>query len=502
MVLVPFRFIALLMGTDLGRLAKALDNLVDERTRLVCLRLGEERVLLPCIVAAIIKDLGCPPESVMNMEEIRTLLISQGVTLVVVLFSDAHLLSTPMVQRLLKIFDCLGEGPLTFSIIVDDVASLTRLPLPLQLGLCMETVTGRRADEVVLEVVSNIIAVELVPSSELIRSLIECVAGSRTPWTELRQILRLSVLEYSLGHTWSAERYRRLPSFARSFEEGRMGETEATDEEVKEHGDALFCDAKTWLASLHAFWRVLLTLRELFDSNDRIFPASELFGYLGNLAMVVPKWLDALRTQCFELDDENLVRRLRILERRLEGFPGCTIVKDLRARIKSVLEDVSGKDRNDQFVIILQEWFSAHWLCPLEQQPLHEAIILSLGPATRKLTNPRLFETILLGLENPLFYVEGTLSSPDQPSSSHNVLTDTGRVHALAVECGKFINIHDWYVSFRTSVDPERRAADSQLMVRFLRAAYELQLFGFVAPTKKRKDHCERLLLFHPVHHQ
>lgn len=118
---------------------------------------------------------------------------------------------------------------------------------------------------------------------------------------------------------------------------------------------------------------------------------------------------------------------------------------------------------------------------------LHEALILTIGPASRKLTNPRCLETLQLALERPQFYGQRGAPGPD-----------ASIVYRLASECGKFINTHDWYVSFRHSVDPERKHHnEKELIVRFLRAVNELQLFGLVAPTKKRRDHYERLVVFH-----
>lgn len=477
-----------------------MNNLVDERTKLVHLRLAEGKISLPRIMSAIVECLGFSPETIVDVEEIRALLIHAGMSHIVILISDAFLFPTFILQRLLKILEALGddESQLSFRLVMDDVASLTRLPLPSQLELCLETIKGRSAEDLVLEMISEILAKGMFPSLDLLRTLIDCIASSRTPWSEVRQILRLSVVEFSMKQTWTAERYQASPFFIKQFKDSIM----ASVDEIKEYGDALLCDAKTWVASLYAFWRVLLTLRELFDKDHRLVPTVELCTNLGNLISELPRWLEGLRSHCDALEDESLVRCLKIFERRLDGLPPSPYIKDLQLRIAPLLESPSGDLGWRSVIDQLQNWFISIWTVSRDQLPLHEAITLDLGPATKKLLNPRLFETVLLGLEQPLFYVTGCQTDHDLPSSSPKLLTDTGRVHSLASECGKLINTHDWYISFRTGIDPRKHLPDSQLIPQFLRAVHELQLFGFVSPTKKRKDHYERILLFHPVDHK
>jgi hypothetical protein len=193
-------------------------------------------------------------------------------------------------------------------------------------------------------------------------------------------------------------------------------------------------------------------------------------------------WLDTLSRKIrTNLDPEELARKLSAFRKSLHVQ--CPFVKELLAA-----SDLLSPDCIDAVSDWVDRMLPEKW----DQVPLYETLILSLGRSTAKLTSPRICESVQLALDHPEFYFNGTIVK--------NVDTrrpDTSLVYRLASECGKLINTLDWFISFRQVVDPKRTETESDLMMRFMRASHELQLVGIVAPTKKRKDHYERLVLYH-----
>ncbi|XP_044148416.1 origin recognition complex subunit 3 isoform X2 [Bufo gargarizans] len=136
------------------------------------------------------------------------------------------------------------------------------------------------------------------------------------------------------------------------------------------------------------------------------------------------------------------------------------------------------------------------YLTPPEEQPLYEVVYFSSATILRKHLNavPRI--ALHTALNNPSTYLkslenDGTLSS---------AAPDICIAYKLHLECGRLINLYDWLEAFATVVNAdEDRDSDSLKQVddmthaRFIRAVSELELLGFVKPTKQKTDHVARL---------
>ncbi|XP_010149587.1 PREDICTED: origin recognition complex subunit 3-like, partial [Eurypyga helias] len=86
--------------------------------------------------------------------------------------------------------------------------------------------------------------------------------------------------------------------------------------------------------------------------------------------------------------------------------------------------------------------------------------------------------------------------------SISNKAPDICIVYKLHLECGRLINLVDWLEAFATVVSaaegPNTDAASSDqvddiIHARFIRAVSELELLGFVKPSKQKTDHVARL---------
>ncbi|KAM3930599.1 origin recognition complex subunit 3 [Leptodactylus fuscus] len=131
-----------------------------------------------------------------------------------------------------------------------------------------------------------------------------------------------------------------------------------------------------------------------------------------------------------------------------------------------------------------------------EEQPLYEVVYFSGASILRRHLNavPRI--ALHTALNNPSTYLkslenDGTLSS---------AAPDICIAYKLHLECGRLINLYDWLEAFATVVSADDdsdsdslKQVDEMTHARFIRAVSELELLGFVKPTKQKTDHVARL---------
>ncbi|KAJ2782573.1 Origin recognition complex subunit 3 [Coemansia javaensis] len=74
-------------------------------------------------------------------------------------------------------------------------------------------------------------------------------------------------------------------------------------------------------------------------------------------------------------------------------------------------------------------------------------------------------------------------------------MEDASIAYRLHQECGRMINVYDWYTSFASVVEGQGRAAPSQseIQARFMRAVEEMRFLGFIKATQRKTDHVVRL---------
>ncbi|KAI9501647.1 origin recognition complex subunit 3 N-terminus-domain-containing protein [Coemansia spiralis] len=75
---------------------------------------------------------------------------------------------------------------------------------------------------------------------------------------------------------------------------------------------------------------------------------------------------------------------------------------------------------------------------------------------------------------------------------------DTSIAYRLHQECGRLINLYDWYSAFSSVVEKEDErscsaSGQSEVQARFMRAVEEMRYLGFVKSTQRKTDHVVRL---------
>ncbi|KAM4042172.1 origin recognition complex subunit 3 isoform 1-T3 [Anomaloglossus baeobatrachus] len=131
-----------------------------------------------------------------------------------------------------------------------------------------------------------------------------------------------------------------------------------------------------------------------------------------------------------------------------------------------------------------------------EEQPLYEVVYFSAASILRKHLNavPRI--ALHTALHNPATY----LKSLENDGALSSAAPDICIAYKLHLECGRLINLYDWLEAFATVVNADDdgdsdslKQVDEMTHARFIRAVSELELLGFVKPTKQKTDHVARL---------
>ncbi|KAJ2551571.1 Origin recognition complex subunit 3, partial [Coemansia sp. RSA 1933] len=76
---------------------------------------------------------------------------------------------------------------------------------------------------------------------------------------------------------------------------------------------------------------------------------------------------------------------------------------------------------------------------------------------------------------------------------------DTSIAYRLHQECGRLINLYDWFSAFSSVVEKESllhpcsKPDQSEIQARFMRTVEEMRFLGFIKPTQRKTDHVVRL---------
>ncbi|XP_031222263.1 origin recognition complex subunit 3 isoform X1 [Mastomys coucha] len=141
------------------------------------------------------------------------------------------------------------------------------------------------------------------------------------------------------------------------------------------------------------------------------------------------------------------------------------------------------------------------YLLPPESQPLHEVVYFSAANTLREHLNAAPRIALHTALNNPYYYLKNEALKSEE-GCIPNTAPDICIAYKLHLECSRLINLVDWAEAFATVVTAaEKMDANSTVSeemsevihARFIRAVSELELLGFIKPTKQKTDHVARL---------
>ncbi|XP_036895257.1 origin recognition complex subunit 3 isoform X5 [Sturnira hondurensis] len=345
------------------------------------------------------------------------------------------------------------------------------------------------------------------------------------------------------------ENIRRLPSFRRYVEKQAAEKQVAllTNERfLKEETQSLLENLQVYhtnyfliLRCLHQFTSSLpkyplgRQIRELYCTclEKNIWDSEEYASALQLLRMLAKDELMTILQKCFNVLKSSSEKQLGSSAKRIEellaqfqsldaeakeeedtsGSQSKGLQKtDLYHLQKSLLEMKelrrTGKKQTKfellrEKVVNFIDGLVREHLLPPETQPLHEVVYFTAAHTLHEHLNAAPRIALHTALNNPHYYLKNEALKSEE-GCIPNVAPDICIAYKLHLECSRLINLVDWSEAFATVVTAAEKTDASSVTseerndiihARFIRAVSELELLGFVKPTKRKTDHVARL---------
>ncbi|XP_020734785.1 origin recognition complex subunit 3 isoform X2 [Odocoileus virginianus] len=344
------------------------------------------------------------------------------------------------------------------------------------------------------------------------------------------------------------ENIRRLPSFRRYVEKQSSEKQVAlltSDRSLKEETQSLLENLHVYhtkyflvLRCLHHFTSSLpkyplgRQVRELYCAclEKSVWGSEEYASVLQLLRLLAKDELMAMLQNCLKVFQSSSAKELgntaKKIEELLAQFQSLDETKeeeetsqsqskelqktDLYHLQKSLLEMKelrSTSKRRTRFEVLREQVVSfidslaREYLLPPDTQPLHETLYFSSAHTLRQHLNAAPRVALHTALNNPYYYLKNEALRSEEGLIPH-VAPDVCIAYKLHLECSRLINLADWSEAFATVVTAaEKTDANSVtseerneiIHARFIRAVSELELLGFIKPTKQKTDHVARL---------
>ncbi|XP_040330070.1 origin recognition complex subunit 3 isoform X1 [Herpailurus yagouaroundi] len=345
------------------------------------------------------------------------------------------------------------------------------------------------------------------------------------------------------------ENIRRLPSFRRHVEKQaseKQVELLTNERFLKEEIQSLLENLHVYhtnyflvLRCLHQFTSSLpkyplgRQIRELYCTclEKNIWDSEEYASALQLLRMLAKDELMTILQKCFKVFKSSSEKQLGSTAKRIEEFLAQFQSLDAEAKEE---EDTSGlqskglqktdlyhlqksllemkelrrtSKKQTRFealrekVVNFIDSLVREYLLPPETQPLHEVMYFSAAHTLRAHLNAAPRIALHTALNNPYYYLKNEALKSEE-GCIPNVAPDICIAYKLHLECSRLINLVDWSEAFATVVTAaEKMDANSItseerneiIHARFIRAVSELELLGFIKPTKQKTDHVARL---------
>uniref|UniRef100_A0A8C0EQN1 Origin recognition complex subunit 3 n=1 Tax=Bubo bubo TaxID=30461 RepID=A0A8C0EQN1_BUBBB len=346
----------------------------------------------------------------------------------------------------------------------------------------------------------------------------------------------------SLSHD-QCENIRKLPSFRR-YVESQVSEKQIAllteDTYLKETTQKLLEDLHVYhenylsvLRCLHVFTSFLpkyplgKQIRELHCAclENQVWETEEYESSLQLARMLNKSDLVTMLQQCVEIfvsssgkEFDNTVEKLKEFLTQFQKLEGglcspennylpCSFMHHFFLKTLLELKESRRYKKLTKFemlrfdVVDYIDSLVRNYLVPANHKTLHEIAYFNTASVLREHLNAAPRIALHTALNNPYRYLKNQELKSDEGSIS-NKAPDICIVYKLHLECGRLINLVDWLEAFSTVVmaaeGPNADAASSDqvddiIHARFIRAVSELELLGFIKPSKQKTDHVARL---------
>ncbi|XP_056343790.1 origin recognition complex subunit 3 isoform X3 [Oenanthe melanoleuca] len=457
---------------------------------------------------------------------------------VVVIFKDMESFTTKVLQDFIIISSQhIHELPLVliFGIATSPMIIHRLLPHSVSSLLCIELFQSLSCKEHLSTIIDKLCIVEHFYSQPL--SVLCC------------QVVDIKKRAYSLSHD-QCENIRRLPSFRRYVEKQESGKQVAlltNDSFLKEETAKLLEDLHVYhenyvsiLRCLHVFTSSLpkyplgKQIRELHCAclENRVWETEEYESSLQLARMLNKTDLVNMLQQCVEIlmssSGREFDKTAEKLKEFLTQFQNLEVAEASQERNVSVSSQKELQKKTDLYqlqktllelkesrrskkltkfemlrfeVVDYIDSLVRKYLVPAEDRTLHEIVYFNTASVLRGHLNAAPRTALHTALNNPHWYLKNQALKCDGGGIS-NKAPDICIVYKLHLECGRLINLVDWLEAFSTVVmaaeEPNADAAssdqvDDTIHARFIRAVSELELLGFIKPSKQKTDHVARL---------
>uniref|UniRef100_A0A8C5JJ28 Origin recognition complex subunit 3 n=1 Tax=Junco hyemalis TaxID=40217 RepID=A0A8C5JJ28_JUNHY len=456
---------------------------------------------------------------------------------VVVIFKDMESFTTKVLQDFIVISSQhIHELPLVliFGIATSPMIIHRLLPHSVSSLLCIELFQSLSCKEHLSTIIDKLCIVEHFYSQPL--SVLCC------------HLADIKKRVYSLSHD-QCENIRRLPSFRRYVEKqesGKQIELLTNDSFLKEETEKLLGDLHVYhenyvriLRCLHVFTSSLpkyplgKQIRELHCAclENRVWETEEYESSLQLARMLNKTDLVTMLQQCVEIlmssSEKEFDRAVEKLKEFLTQFQNLEAEasqeqdvsvspqKELQKKtdlyhLQKTLLELKESRRSKKLtkfemlrfeVVDYIDSLVRRYLAPADERALHEIAYFNGAAVLRGHLNAAPRTALHTALNSPHWYLKNQALRCDGGGIS-NKAPDICIVYKLHLECGRLINLVDWLEAFSTVVmaaeEPNADAASSDqvddvIHARFIRAVSELELLGFIKPSKQKTDHVARL---------
>ncbi|KAI9318682.1 origin recognition complex subunit 3 N-terminus-domain-containing protein [Dichotomocladium elegans] len=202
-------------------------------------------------------------------------------------------------------------------------------------------------------------------------------------------------------------------------------------------------------------------------------------------AEVVRGWIERLQALQGDMDEPTL-RRTETAKK---------VQSDSVDHLKQ-----QGTDRT-RIAIEVADWISQtlkQYLRSFTDVPLYELVYYTNVKLHEKSFSAQPRAAVQTGLGQAHHYLNCACCNKLKDSRGHILPSepDASILYKLYLECGRLINLYDWFVAFGCILEREKRSdrlEEKEVQARFVRSVAELQFLGFIKPTQRKTDHVQRL---------
>ncbi|KAG2192004.1 hypothetical protein INT46_001008 [Mucor plumbeus] len=244
--------------------------------------------------------------------------------------------------------------------------------------------------------------------------------------------------------------------------------------------------------------KLLIELRQFFEK-------SEYQGINTSILEQLNEWQERF-DHLMEADDKYTAK----MEERAKKLEGMLLPDVQTSRLTETarkvqtqsIEHLKNKGSEaSKIAMSIAEWIErvlVHHLRSFTKLPLYELIYYTNIKLHEKSFASQPRASVQTALTQPQHYMNCSCCHIEKSDQILLTEHDTCILYKLYLECGRMINLYDWFVAFGCIIEREKRSPNQKLeenevQARFIRSVAELQFLGFIKPTQRKTDHVIRL---------